>query len=201
EQSVKCNSCLDRTSDHCNSIAEVTCVGFSQCATVAGFIKIGDVKTPFIYNGCPFDVPNKSWLFISAKGFYMQSYVTYCSWEKCNMNYWKSHTHLVVYPNVAKQVSVDPFLVPQDAETSNGLSCDSCYEEGTVEGCTASERIDCGGDQTICVDYRGVVKNPDRTIKSISLKGCANPLAYRKISLFYCLVEVQRILFSKENAT
>ncbi|KAM9298905.1 uncharacterized protein PAF06_015896 [Gastrophryne carolinensis] len=169
----ECWSCREQGSDQCEYEETIRCLNATQCATVSGFLMKGKTRTNSISKGCPPSVPCDSWLCISMNGVYFQSYV------KCSTKMDQS------------------YYIPSDEnEQTNGKRCESCYEEGTTEGCNSDSLVDCRGDETLCGNYRGILRYPDGSEPGTSFRGCLNPQAYEHYKLFYLFTEIRRFEFT-----
>ncbi|KAM5132631.1 phospholipase A2 inhibitor NAI-like [Mantella aurantiaca] len=177
-EALQCPHCLERNSDHCSSEDTIDCGESAGCGAASGFFQNGLEKTQFIYKGCRLPIECNAWLCISMNGTYLQSYITCCNNSMCNLDYY----------------------IPSDEhEEYNGKSCPSCYSEGTAEeiltGCHSTQTQQCRGDETLCVNYRGIIKKTGGAETAVSFKGCANPSAHEHLEFFYGFQETLREFF------
>ncbi|XP_071969212.1 uncharacterized protein [Engystomops pustulosus] len=167
-----CQSCTNRNGKTCTS-ESVQCEGASGCSTIAGFVRYGNKSFPFIHKGCPTDVLCGEWLCVTSDLFDCQSFIQCCSGDDCNPEYY----------------------IPEDREKANGYICSYCYEEENVGGCKQETQVACRGNDTLCVEYRGIIRKPDGTKHGTSFKSCANTLGFQNFNAFYGIQEIRRIKF------
>nr|KAG8540423.1 hypothetical protein GDO81_019332 [Engystomops pustulosus] len=132
-----CQSCTNRNGKTCTP-ESVQCEGASGCSTIAGFVRYGNKSFPFIHKGCPTDVLCGEWLCVTSDLFDCQSFIQCCSGDDCNPEYY----------------------IPEDREKANGYICSYCYEEENVGGCKQETQVACRGNDTLCVEYRGIIRKP-----------------------------------------
>ncbi|XP_066428743.1 phospholipase A2 inhibitor and Ly6/PLAUR domain-containing protein-like [Eleutherodactylus coqui] len=91
-----------------------------------------------------------------------------------------------------KNCNTDPFHIPNDNLTLNGVRCPSAYCENTTKECKKGLKIvECRGSETCCFDYRGRIQDPQKIQKDYSVKGCNNPMACE--CNFNCLLQMKEI--------
>ncbi|XP_073457827.1 uncharacterized protein [Aquarana catesbeiana] len=164
KEALKCRTCLDRYSHFCASEETIDCGESEGCGAASGFFQIGSKRTNFFYKGCRFPVKCNSWLRISMNGTYLQSYITCCDGEMCDLDYYIPSDAVLLY---------------------NGKECESCYVEDTADGCSSTQTQKCRGNEALCVRYRGYRRKQDGAETAVSFSGCANEVAYEKLEYFY----------------
>ncbi|KAM4014879.1 phospholipase A2 inhibitor and Ly6/PLAUR domain-containing protein-like [Anomaloglossus baeobatrachus] len=172
-ESLTCKSCLNRNGDSCNDEDTVECGDVEGCSTVSGFIRYGSTVTQFIRKGCPYKVPCGEWLCLTSDEVDWQSYINCCEGKDCNPD----------------------FYIPVDNEKENGYVCPYCYEDHNTEGCTSETTVKCRGNDTLCVEYRGVYFKPDGSAPGSSYKMCANEYGFKNVDAFCGIEEIERHLF------
>ncbi|XP_069804892.1 phospholipase A2 inhibitor and Ly6/PLAUR domain-containing protein-like [Dendropsophus ebraccatus] len=171
---LMCKSCKNSNGETCSSEESVECGNVSGCVTVSGFTKLKSIKYPFIYKGCPIDIPCEEWPCVTAVSFDFQAYVKCCKGENCNPDYY----------------------IPFDDVGENGITCPFCYEDNNVDGCKSQTQVQCRGNDTLCVEYRGRLQKPDGSQPGTSFKACANSLGFNNFSVFSGVHEIERKLFA-----
>ncbi|KAM4651965.1 phospholipase A2 inhibitor and Ly6/PLAUR domain-containing protein-like [Discoglossus pictus] len=164
-QSKTCRSCCSQNSETCEKESVIDC-GSKDCITIHGFVEYGSTVTKSFYKGCLGNYECDSWLCISSNPFKLQSFIQCCSGDECNTG---------------------TYEMPVDNEGYNGRTCPSCYEEGTLEECTADSQVKCRGDETQCILFVGTVVKPDKSEVKCSFKGCNNPGAFTHLDAFKSL--------------
>ncbi|XP_040182911.1 phospholipase A2 inhibitor subunit gamma A-like [Rana temporaria] len=168
-EALQCKSCLERYSDHCESEETIDCGDSDGCGAASGFFQQGSERKNFIYKGCRLPIECNSWLRISMNGTYLQSYITCCDGEMCDLDYY----------------------IPSDEdEPYNGYECKSCYSEDTEEGCSSTQQQKCRGDETVCMEYKGSHRKQDGEETAVFFAGCGNPLSCENLASFYSFEEI-----------
>nr|AJF36143.1 sodefrin precursor-like factor 13 [Lissotriton helveticus] len=62
--------------------------------------------------------------------------------------------------------------VPPSDNTPNGYICEGCFNDQSVDPCTAIRVVQCTGKQNTCTSFSGTASRPGEAVRSYSLKGC-----------------------------
>ncbi|KAM4016850.1 phospholipase A2 inhibitor 31 kDa subunit-like [Anomaloglossus baeobatrachus] len=151
--SYKCHFCYSPNSTTCNQ-TEIECIG-GKCMTACQFFCNGKNTYKSIYKGCANDtLCGSNGIVIPHKDVKYRFHLNCCSGPLCN---------------------TDKYNFPKEDPAPNGKICPSAFCRGTLEKCESHNKtINCTGSMDRCVEYRGKVRNPDKSVVDYSLQGCVN---------------------------
>ncbi|XP_066462619.1 phospholipase A2 inhibitor and Ly6/PLAUR domain-containing protein-like [Eleutherodactylus coqui] len=166
-----CLECLAINSTVCEG-TEVECLGNAGCMTASQIYKHGDKNYKSLYRSCANTTFCGNFASMTQDpNVTIRTYVSCCEGDNCNTN---------------------PFYIPTENSTLNGLKCPSAYCEDTTGPCDGDlKMMECRGSETQCINYGGHVQDPNKYQNDYSVQSCINPLGCRLN--FKCLIAVEEI--------
>ncbi|XP_072283132.1 uncharacterized protein [Pyxicephalus adspersus] len=150
---TQCDTCWSIGSTKCCTKDEITCEG-SKCMTMSEYCSVGDLRLNTVKKTCGIEQLCGACLSITTACNFQTRVSTECgsgNYSNENLNF--------------KKLCPDP-LPP------NNLKCPSCYKNGTTDVCESNEEVLCGGAETECLEYRGILELSNTLILPLSLKAC-----------------------------
>ncbi|XP_075134244.1 phospholipase A2 inhibitor and Ly6/PLAUR domain-containing protein-like [Leptodactylus fuscus] len=143
----------------CKAVGKVDCTG--ECVECPH-------EDDFCYQGIEYNILDGHWIPTVSRGCHNLTLL-------CNGPIYVSTTRFQLISNFqccsSDDCNSEKMTLPPLNLTKNGLSCKSCFVEGSYE-CDKYEPLPCVGDQEDCFQFHGVGGRPGQGFKKYAFAGC-----------------------------